>query len=128
MGSSALGARATPAWLAAPDRSSPLGDVIEFGADTPARPVRWFGIMDSYELDRWATIQGPYPTPTDAWHDAERLLALERFLPPLPTEPPRARRRATGPAANDDTATTDARRRAIRTRHRPCEPAAGDRE
>ena len=66
------------------------GDVIEFGADTPARPVRWFGIMDSYEPDRWATIQGPYPTPTDAWNDAQRLLALERFLPPLPTEPPRA--------------------------------------
>ena len=64
------------------------GDVIEFGADTPARPVRWFGIMDSYEPDRWATIQGPYPTPTDAWHDAQRLLALERFLPALPTEPP----------------------------------------
>ena len=66
------------------------GDVIEFGADTPARPVRWFGIMDSYEPDRWATIQGPYPTPTDAWNDAQRLLALERFLPPLPTEPPGA--------------------------------------
>lgn len=64
------------------------GDVIEFGADTPARPVRWFGIMDSYEPDRWATIQGPYPTPTDAWHDAQRLLALERFLPALPTDSP----------------------------------------
>ncbi len=33
------------------------------------------------------------------------------------------RRPATGPAANDDTATTDARRRAIRTRPRTCEPA-----
>ena len=66
------------------------GDVIEFGADTPARPVRWFGIMDSYEPDRWATIQGPYPTPTDAWHDAQRLLALERFLPALPAEAPEA--------------------------------------
>ena len=66
------------------------GDVIEFGADTPARPVRWFGIMDSYEPDRWATIQGPYPSPTDAWDDAQRLLALERFLPPLPTEPLRS--------------------------------------
>ena len=66
------------------------GDVIEFGADTPTRPVRWFGIMDSYERDRWATFQGPYPTPADAWYDAQRLLALERFLPALPTDPPKA--------------------------------------
>jgi hypothetical protein len=65
------------------------GDVIEFGADTPTRPIRWFGIMDSYEPDRWATIQGPYTTPADAWRDAQRLLALERFLPTLPTDPPK---------------------------------------
>ena len=72
------------------------GDVIEFGADTPARAVRWFGIMDAYDPDRWATFQGPYPTPGDAWSDAQRLLALERFQPALrsePDPPPRHRER-----------------------------------
>jgi hypothetical protein len=63
------------------------GDVLEFGADTPTQPVRWYGIMDSYEVDRWATVQGPYPHPAAAWDDAQRLLALERFLPPLEAEP-----------------------------------------
>ncbi len=63
------------------------GDVIEFGADTPRRPVRWFGIMDSYDPDRWATFQGPYPHPGEAWADAQRLLALERFQPALDPSP-----------------------------------------
>src|SRR4051794_14685973 len=62
------------------------GDVLEFGADTADRPVRWYGIMDSYEVDRWATVQGPYPHPAAAWDDAQKLLALERFLPPLEAE------------------------------------------
>ncbi|MGE3836244.1 MAG: hypothetical protein AB7H43_15885 [Acidimicrobiia bacterium] len=69
------------------------GDVLEFGADTPAGYVRWYGIMDSYEVDRWATVQGPYVDPASAWSDAQRLLALERFVEPLRTEPPLA----TGP-------------------------------
>lgn len=68
------------------------GDVVEFGADTPSQPVRWFGIMDSYEPDRWATLQGPYPSPLDAWNDAQRLLALERFLPSIPVEPAQTER------------------------------------
>lgn len=74
------------------------GDVIEFGADTPRAPVRWFGILDSYEPDRWATFQGPYPTPHDAWTDAQRLLALERFQPALRNEPdqPSRHRNRTG--------------------------------
>lgn len=64
------------------------GDVIEFGADTPAGPVRWYGIMDSYEVDRWATVQGPYPHPAPAYDEAQRLLALERYVEALNTEPP----------------------------------------
>lgn len=64
------------------------GDVIEFGADTPAGPMRWYGIIDSYEVDRWATIQGPYADMAAAWDDAKRLLALERYAEPLATEPP----------------------------------------
>ncbi|MGE3836097.1 MAG: hypothetical protein AB7H43_15135 [Acidimicrobiia bacterium] len=64
------------------------GDILEFGADTTAGLVRWYGIMDSYDSDRWATIQGPYPEPAAAWDDAQRLLALERFLPALESQPP----------------------------------------
>ena len=65
------------------------GDVLEFGADTPQQPVRWYGIMDSYEVDRWATVQGPYPHPAAAYEEAQRLLALERYVPPLESEAPR---------------------------------------
>ena len=63
------------------------GDVVEFGADTTTGPVRWYGIMDSYEVDRWATLQGPYPAPAAAHAAAQQLLALERYVPPLQTEP-----------------------------------------
>jgi hypothetical protein len=59
------------------------GDVLEFGADTPTTPVRWYGVLDSYEFDRWLTVQGPYPHLTAAYDDAQRLLALERYLPAL---------------------------------------------
>lgn len=62
------------------------GDVLEFGADTAEQPVRWYGIMDSYEVDRWATVQGPYPDPAAAYEDAQQLLGLERFLPALETQ------------------------------------------
>jgi hypothetical protein len=64
------------------------GDVLEFGADTAAGPVRWYGVLDSYEFDRWLTVQGPYPHAAAAYDDAQRLLALERFLPALDVEPP----------------------------------------
>lgn len=65
------------------------GDVLEFGADTPQQQVRWYGIMDSYEVDQWATVQGPYPHPAAAYDEAQRLLALERYVPPLESEAPR---------------------------------------
>lgn len=64
------------------------GDVLEFGADNEEGPVRWYGIMDSYEYDRWMTVQGPYPHPATAHDAAQELLALERFLPALEPEPP----------------------------------------
>lgn len=63
------------------------GDVLEFAADTAQAPVRWYGIMDSYEVDRWATVQGPYPHPGVAFEESQRLLALERYVPPLESEP-----------------------------------------
>ncbi len=60
-----------------------LGDVVEFG--THARPgARWYGIVDAYEPGGWLTLQGPYPHPDAAARDAARLLAAERYLPPLP--------------------------------------------
>lgn len=74
-------------WL--PDQLA-AGDVIEFGADDHTGPVRWYGIMDSYEVDTWATVPGPHPHPAAAHDDAQRLLALERFFPALESEPPRA--------------------------------------
>lgn len=70
-------------------RQLAAGDVLEFGADTPHQPVRWYGIMDSYDVDQWATIQGPYPHPAAAHDEAQRLLALERYVPPLEADPPR---------------------------------------
>jgi hypothetical protein len=66
------------------------GDVLEFGTDTPAGPVHWYGVLDSYEFDWWVTVQGPYPHAAAAYDDAKRLLALERFLPALDPEPPPA--------------------------------------
>ena len=68
------------------------GDVLEFGADTAAPAVRWYGIMDSYEVDQWPTVQGPYPhpgaprttRPSGCWR-------CERYLPPLEAEPPTRR-------------------------------------
>lgn len=56
-------------------------DVVEFGADTLHQPVRWYGILNSYEVDRWTTVQGPYRHPGDAWTDAQRQLATVRFEP-----------------------------------------------
>ncbi|MGH9228315.1 MAG: hypothetical protein ACRD07_06195 [Acidimicrobiales bacterium] len=66
------------------------GDVVEFGADGPAGPLCWYGVLDSYEYDRWLTVQGPYPSPAAAYDDAQRLLALDRFLPALDSKPPHA--------------------------------------
>lgn len=78
------------------------GDVVEFGYHTPAGPAAWWGILISYEYDAWVTVQGPYRDPSDAHAAAQRLLAPERFLPPLGTPAPkdhaghrRARRRPT---------------------------------
>lgn len=62
------------------------GDIVEFGADTPTDIVRWYGIMDSYEVDRWATVQGPYADPAAAWNEAQRLVALERYIEPLSSD------------------------------------------
>lgn len=59
------------------------GDVIEFAANTADGWVRWHGVLDSYEFDRWLTVQGPYPDAAAAHDDAQRLLGLERFLPAL---------------------------------------------
>ncbi len=70
-----------PAQLAA-------GDVLEFGGDTPNQPVRWYGIMDSYIVNEWATVQGPYQHPAAAYEEAQRLLAIERFVEPLSADPP----------------------------------------
>jgi hypothetical protein len=62
---------------------SAAGDVLEFGADLPGRPRRWYGILDAYEVDRWLTAQGPYTDPAAAHAAAQQLLAPQRFLPPL---------------------------------------------
>ena len=69
-----------------PDRLA-LGDVIEFGGDDANGIRRWYGIVDSYEVNAWLTVQGPYPDPGAAHRDAERLLADQRYLPPLDTDP-----------------------------------------
>lgn len=66
------------------------GDVIEFGADNEHRAARWCGILDSYEYDRWVTVQGPYLAPDAAHNDARSLLALERFLPAIESRAPSA--------------------------------------
>lgn len=74
-------------WLV-PDRLA-LGDVLEFGAHSPAGGGRWYGILDSYEVAAWLTVQGPYPDPAAALAEADRLLAGERYLPPLDAQPRR---------------------------------------
>jgi len=66
-----------------------LGDVLEFGAHGPAGDARWYGILDSYEVAAWLTVQGPYPEPAAAFAEAERLLASERYLPAIETQPRR---------------------------------------
>ena len=68
----------TPRRLGPPALGRRAGDRPRLAAPAPARrrrrprvrrrhrqhgPVRWYGIMDTYEVDRWATIQGPYPHP-----------------------------------------------------------------
>jgi hypothetical protein len=75
-------------WLI-PDRLA-LGDVLEFGAASPGGDSCWYGILDSYEVAAWLTVQGPYPDPAAAFGEADRLLAGERYLPPLNTSPPSA--------------------------------------
>lgn len=60
-----------------------MGDIIEFGVNSPSRSLRWYGIVDSYDVDAWLTLQGPYPHPATAHHDAERLLAPLRYSNPL---------------------------------------------
>ena len=78
-------------WLI-PDRLA-LGDVLEFGAHRPGGDARWYGILDSYEVAAWLTVQGPYPDPAAALAEADRLLAGERYLPPLHTDPAREPKR-----------------------------------
>jgi hypothetical protein len=82
-----------------PDRLA-LGDVIEFGSVTASRDERWYGLLDSYDVSGWLTLQGPYADPGTAQHDADRLLAAERYLPPLAVdsgqEPARSCRRRRG--------------------------------
>lgn len=73
------------------------GDVIEFGADRADQPLRWYGILDSYDAIEWLTIQGPYPAPRAAYDEAQRILGRMRFTSPIQTQRPRqpcARRRA----------------------------------
>ena len=75
-------------WLI-PDRLA-LGDVLEFGSHNLAGGGRWYGILDSYEVAAWLTVQGPYPNAAAALAEADRLLADERYLPPLEASPRRA--------------------------------------
>ena len=73
-------------WLI-PDRLA-LGELLEFGSHSPGSSgARWYGILDSYEVAAWLTVQGPYPDPAAALAEAERLLAGERYLPPLDAQP-----------------------------------------
>jgi hypothetical protein len=72
--------------------------VLEFGNDTADRPVRWYGIVDSYDAVEWLTMQGPYRDPRAAHEHAQQLLAQLRYVAPLRahTARPRCTR---GPAA-----------------------------
>jgi hypothetical protein len=45
-----------------------LGDVIEFGADTPTTLDRWYGYTVAADPTS-LTLVGPYPTPGDAHED-----------------------------------------------------------
>jgi hypothetical protein len=77
-----------------------LGDIIEFGSDA-AGTLRWYGIVDSYEAGKWLTLQGPYPTPTEAKAVAEQLLKTEQHAAPLVPahrSSPRACRRSRRPS------------------------------
>ena len=49
------------------------GDVIEFGADTPTQPIRWYGHLTDI-TDDTIILTGPYPTPEDAHHHAQDML------------------------------------------------------
>jgi hypothetical protein len=93
-------ARAPGGWARLPWEVDPLtgrgwllpqqlaaGDIIEFAATTAGGWQRWHGVLDSYEFDRWLTVQGPYPDAAAAQDDAQRLLGLERFLPALDAQP-----------------------------------------
>ncbi|GMU79539.1 MAG: hypothetical protein AMXMBFR46_23290 [Acidimicrobiia bacterium] len=64
------------------------GDVLEVGADTTDRPVRWYGIIVAYDPDQSLTVQGPYPHPAAAHRHADQLLDAQRFQPALETKPP----------------------------------------
>jgi len=48
-----------------------LGDVIEFGADTHATPMRWYGYVHQLD-DVWLTLVGPFATPGEAATDGQR--------------------------------------------------------
>jgi hypothetical protein len=75
-------------WLL-PERLS-YGDVIEFGVDRqtgrlrPTESARWWGIVTSYDGERLLTIQGPYPSPSDAHLNAEQILGADRYEAPGP--------------------------------------------
>jgi hypothetical protein len=54
-----------------------LGDVVEFGADTPAHSDRWYGYVHAAD-DTSLTLVGPYPNPADAHDDGNASLARWR--------------------------------------------------
>jgi hypothetical protein len=64
-------------WLI-PERLG-YADVVEFGSD-PTGTQRWYGIVARYEPGQWLTLQGPFPTPSDAYVAAGRLLAPEQHI------------------------------------------------
>lgn len=76
------------------------GDVLEFGADHDGHPVRWYGIVDSYDAAEWLTVQGPHREPASAYEHAQELVGQLRYAPPLGTRRTRrdcTRRPATSP-------------------------------
>lgn len=75
----------TRGWLLPSDLA--LGDIVEFGHGQ----TQWWGILDSYEPGGWLTVQGPYASPMEASREAERLLAAERYLPPIEADSHRQR-------------------------------------
>ena len=54
-----------------------LGDVIEFGADTPAQPDRWYGYVADAAAS-WLHLIGPFCFPADTHEDAGSSLARWR--------------------------------------------------